>query len=122
MTVDVSFISLRLVLPPAVACAQPMWRAIVLVKPQFEAGRADLRKGVVRDPDVRRRVVQECVEFVTGASLGRPAAVLGVCDSSLPGPAGNREYLVYFAAAGHPSVQEHPIDVRAQIEAAIRSV
>jgi predicted rRNA methylase YqxC with S4 and FtsJ domains len=68
---------------------------------------------------VRRRVVQECVDFVTGEGLGRAAAVLGVCDSSIPGPAGNREYLVYIAAAGHPTVQEHTPDVRAQIDAAI---
>jgi 23S rRNA (cytidine1920-2'-O)/16S rRNA (cytidine1409-2'-O)-methyltransferase len=119
VTLDVSFISLRLVLPAVIACAQPVWRAMALVKPQFEAGRAEVKKGVVRDPGVRRRVVQECVDFVTGEGLGAPAAVLGVCDSSIPGPAGNREYLVYFAAAGHPSAKEHLIDVRQQIDTAV---
>ncbi|MGH3073741.1 MAG: TlyA family RNA methyltransferase, partial [Gaiellales bacterium] len=58
VTADVSFISLRLVLPAALACAEPAWRALVLVKPQFEAGRADVRRGVVRDPGVRRRVLR----------------------------------------------------------------
>ena len=45
ITADVAFISLRLVLPPAIACADPTWRAVVLVKPQFEAGRAQVQGG-----------------------------------------------------------------------------
>ncbi|HLB18984.1 MAG TPA: TlyA family RNA methyltransferase, partial [Gaiellaceae bacterium] len=57
---DVSFISVRLALPPALALARPGWEALVLVKPQFEAGRAEVGKGgVVRDEGVRRRVVRE---------------------------------------------------------------
>src|ERR671937_308227 len=57
---DVSFISVRLALPPALALARPRWEAVVLVKPQFEAGRAEVGKGgVVRDVAVRRRVVRE---------------------------------------------------------------
>ena len=57
--------------------AAPRWRAVVLVKPQFEAGRDQVRRGVVRDPEVRRRVLQDF------ANLRRrlAAAVLGVCDS-----------------------------------------
>src|SRR4051812_47026108 len=55
---DVSFISVRLALPPLLGLARPGWKALVLVKPQFEAGRADVpRGGVVRDPEVHRRVV-----------------------------------------------------------------
>jgi 23S rRNA (cytidine1920-2'-O)/16S rRNA (cytidine1409-2'-O)-methyltransferase len=119
ITADVSFISLRLVLPPAVACAEPKWRAVVLVKPQFEAGREWVRKGVVRDPEVRRRVLQELAQFVAEGGLGSPAAVLGVCDSSLPGPAGNREYLLDLAAAGHPIARERATDVQAAIEVAV---
>jgi 23S rRNA (cytidine1920-2'-O)/16S rRNA (cytidine1409-2'-O)-methyltransferase len=119
MTADVSFISLRLVLPPAVACAEPQWRAVVLVKPQFEAGRESVRKGVVRDPAVRRRVLQELAQFVAEGGLGSPAAVLGVCDSSLPGPAGNREYLMDLAAAAHPIARERATDVQAAIEGAV---
>ncbi len=88
VTCDVSFISLRLVLPPVLACARPGWQALVLVKPQFEAGRADVGKGgVVRDPAVRRRVLDEIRELA--ASLG--VDVLGEADSGLPGPKGNRE-------------------------------
>jgi 23S rRNA (cytidine1920-2'-O)/16S rRNA (cytidine1409-2'-O)-methyltransferase len=115
ITADVSFISLRLVLPAALVCAQPRWRALVLVKPQFEAGRGDVRRGVVRDPEVRRRVLHEFCASVTAAG----AAVLGVCDSCVPGPAGNREYMVYAAAAGHPAAQEGGVDVERAIADAV---
>jgi len=117
ITADVSFISLRLVLPAAIACAEPEWRALVLVKPQFEAGRGDVRRGVVRDPEVRRRVLREFCAFVTAAG----AVVLGVCDSCVPGPAGNREYMVHAAAAGHPAAQEGGVDVERAIADAVGS-
>jgi 23S rRNA (cytidine1920-2'-O)/16S rRNA (cytidine1409-2'-O)-methyltransferase len=115
ITADVSFISLRLVLPAALACAAPEWRAIVLVKPQFEAGRAQVKRGVVRDPAVRTQVLHDCCDAVT--ALG--AAILGVCDSSHPGPAGNREYLLYLASPGHPASQERKVDVNAEIREAV---
>jgi 23S rRNA (cytidine1920-2'-O)/16S rRNA (cytidine1409-2'-O)-methyltransferase len=115
-TADLSFISLRLVLPAALACMADPWRAIVLVKPQFEAGRDLVRKGVVRDPAVREQVLQDCCAFVTA----RGAAILGVCDSSHPGPAGNREYLLYLASPGHPQVRERLVDVNAEIRNAVR--
>lgn len=96
LTCDVSFIGLAKALPPALACAAPDWRAVVLVKPQFEAGPADVRKGgVVRDPEVRRRVVDDVAERVPGWG-GR---VLGAAESPLLGPKGNRELLLYLAAA-----------------------
>ena len=115
VTVDVSFISLRLVLPPVLDCAAERWRAIVLVKPQFEAGRERVKGGVVRDPGLREQVVQDCCDFMTAWG----AAILGVCDSSHPGPAGNREYLVYLASPGHPVCQERQPDVDAEIRAAV---
>src|SRR2546428_7142160 len=64
ITCDVSFISVRKALPPALRLAAPDWQAVVLVKPQFEAGRAEVGKGggVVRDPEVRRRVLRETAE------------------------------------------------------------
>ena len=97
VTCDVSFIGLRKALPPALACAAPRWRALVLVKPQFEAGPAAVGKGgVVRDPEVRRRVLDE----VTAQVPAWGGRVLGVADSALPGPKGNRELFVYIAAAG----------------------
>jgi 23S rRNA (cytidine1920-2'-O)/16S rRNA (cytidine1409-2'-O)-methyltransferase len=115
VTADVSFISLRVARPPAIAAAAERWRAVVLVKPQFEAGREQVKKGVVRDPEVRRTVLQDVADFVTA----RGVAVLGVCDSSVPGPAGNREYLMALASAGHPSTRERMIDVGAAIRDAV---
>jgi 23S rRNA (cytidine1920-2'-O)/16S rRNA (cytidine1409-2'-O)-methyltransferase len=97
LTADVSFISLRKALPPALECAAPGWRALVLVKPQFEAGRADVGKGgVVRDPEVRRRVLDEVAAEVPEWG-GRLEAVV---ESSPPGPKGNREFFLYVTAAG----------------------
>ena len=115
VTADVSFISLRLVIPPALACAADPWHALVLVKPQFEAGRRDVRRGVVRDPEVRRRVLRDFCAFVTSAG----AVVAGVCDSCVPGPAGNREYVVYAAAAGHAAAKEGGVDVERAIAGAV---
>jgi 23S rRNA (cytidine1920-2'-O)/16S rRNA (cytidine1409-2'-O)-methyltransferase len=98
ITCDVSFISVRLVLPPVFACAARGWRALVLVKPQFEAGRADVGKGgVVRDPAVHRRVLDE----VRAAVEGFGADVVGECDSGLPGPKGNREFFLLLRERGH---------------------
>src|SRR5512146_2641679 len=67
VTCDVSFIPVRLALPPALALAAPGWRALVLVKPQFEAGRAESPKGVVREAAVHRRVVREVAESLLAA-------------------------------------------------------
>jgi 23S rRNA (cytidine1920-2'-O)/16S rRNA (cytidine1409-2'-O)-methyltransferase len=91
VTCDVSFISVRTAVPPALACAAPGWRALVLVKPQFEASRAEVGRGVVRDPEIHRRVLREIVAAVPDWN----AHVAGVVDSGLPGPKGNREFFVY---------------------------
>ena len=97
---DVSFISVRLALPPALALAAPGWEALVLVKPQFEAGRAETPKGVVRDLDVRRRVVREVAE----ALLASGAEPRGVVDSGLPGPKGNHEFVLHLVQAERPEL------------------
>ena len=110
---DVSFISVRTALPPALALAAPGWQAVVLVKPQFEAGRTDVDKGgVVREPAVRARVVREVAE----AALGWGASVLGVVDSGLPGPKGNREFLLHLAHSDDPRL---PDDLDERIDAAV---
>ena len=88
---DVSFISVTKALPPVLALAAPRWEALVLVKPQFEAGRSEVAKGVVRDPAVQRDVLRRVIE----ASRGWGATV-GVVDSGLPGPKGNREFFVHL--------------------------
>ena len=90
------------------------WDAVVLVKPQFEAGRADVGKGgVVRDPEVHRRVLRQVVD----AGLGWGATAIGVVDSGLPGPKGNREFFVHFINREVP-VLLHDIDDR--IDTAVR--
>jgi 23S rRNA (cytidine1920-2'-O)/16S rRNA (cytidine1409-2'-O)-methyltransferase len=112
ITCDVSFISATRVLPPTLALAAPGWDALVLVKPQFEAGRADAPKGVVRDPEVHRRVLREFCE----AAVGWGARVAGVVDSGHPGPKGNREFVVHLTATEEPS---DPDDVQRWIDAAV---
>jgi 23S rRNA (cytidine1920-2'-O)/16S rRNA (cytidine1409-2'-O)-methyltransferase len=92
VTCDVSFISVRQALPPVLRLAAPAWEAVVLVKPQFEAGRRDVRGGVVRDADVHRRVLRE----IADAAIGWEAELAGVTDSGLPGPKGNREFFVHL--------------------------
>jgi 23S rRNA (cytidine1920-2'-O)/16S rRNA (cytidine1409-2'-O)-methyltransferase len=93
VTCDVSFISVRQALPPVLRLAEPGWEAVVLVKPQFEAGRSDVKGGVVRDPDVHRRVVREVAEQAPDWD----AEPLAVTDSGLPGPKGNREFFLHLA-------------------------
>ncbi|HZY04105.1 MAG TPA: TlyA family RNA methyltransferase [Anaeromyxobacteraceae bacterium] len=91
VTADLSFISLRLVLPAVKDLLRPGGEAVLLVKPQFEVGKGEVGKGgVVRD-EARRRVALESVE---GAALGLGFQVLGHVESPLPGPAGNREWLL----------------------------
>ena len=100
---DVSFISVRKALPPVLALAQPGWEALVLVKPQFEAGREEVGKGgVVRDPEVHARVLRNVAE----AALAWPAQVVGVVDSGLPGPKGNREFFLHLRHRVQPSLPE----------------
>jgi len=100
VTCDVSFISVRTALPPSLVLATPGWQALVLVKPQFEAGRADAPKGVVRSADVHRRVIREVAE----ALLAAGAEPRGVVDSGLPGPKGNHEFVLHLVHAGAPEL------------------
>jgi 23S rRNA (cytidine1920-2'-O)/16S rRNA (cytidine1409-2'-O)-methyltransferase len=110
---DVSFISVRLVLPPVLVLARRGWECVVLVKPQFEAGRAEVpRGGVVRDADVRQRVVREVAE----AALAWGGETAGAVDSGLPGPKGNREVFLHLVHRERP---ELPDDIDDRIAAAI---
>jgi 23S rRNA (cytidine1920-2'-O)/16S rRNA (cytidine1409-2'-O)-methyltransferase len=110
---DVSFISVRTALPPVLRLAAPGWEALVLVKPQFEAGRADVGKGgVVRDPDVHRRVLRQVAEN----AVAWGAAVLAVVDSGLPGPKGNREFFLHLLERRRAQL---PRDLDAWIDDAI---
>ncbi len=99
VVVDCSFISLRKILPPAVALLRPSGRIIALVKPQFEAGKAEADKGagVIRDPAVHARVLEEMQSFVAGLSN---LSWQGVTASPILGPAGNREFLILLEKVG----------------------
>ena len=110
---DVSFISVRTALPPLLRLAQPGWEGVVLVKPQFEAGRADVGKGgVVRDPEVRRRVVREVAE----AALGWQGRTVAAVDSGVPGPKGNREVFLHLV---HDPEARLPDDIDDRIARAV---
>lgn len=98
---DVSFISVTKALPPVLALAKPGWEALVLVKPQFEAGRKEVGKGVVRDPAVQRSVLARVVD----AAEAWGGTTVGVVDSRLPGPKGNREFFVHLV--NRPGVSRH---------------
>ena len=91
--IDCSFISLRKILPTAIALLKPDGKIVALVKPQFEAGRAEADKGrgVITDSAVHERVLDELKEFVA-AQTGLQWR--GVIESPLLGPAGNKEFLV----------------------------
>lgn len=92
ITCDASFIGLRTVLPAALAHAKPRALLIALVKPQFEAGPEAVGKGgVVRDPEIHRAVCGAAAAWVASQNW----EVVGITDSPITGPAGNREFLLY---------------------------
>ncbi len=96
---DLSFISLRLVLPALARAAEADADLLLMVKPQFEVGRAHLGDGgVVRDPELRASAVTEVATSARGIGLG----VLGVVASMLPGPAGNVEYFLWLHRGAPP--------------------
>src|SRR5215216_3260328 len=99
VVIDVSFISLRKVLPAVLALAADAFDCLAMVKPQFEVGRERVGKGgVVRDPALRRSAVASVASC--GASLG--CSVMGFAPSGLPGPAGNLETFVWLAEGSRP--------------------
>ena len=118
-SVDVSFISLKLILPPLSALLRDRGHVVCLIKPQFEAGREKVgKKGVVRDPAVHREVLEGFLRHARDAGF----AVLGMTYSPIRGPEGNIEYLGYLekgpgdpadfdldtlVAESHQSLREH---------------
>jgi 23S rRNA (cytidine1920-2'-O)/16S rRNA (cytidine1409-2'-O)-methyltransferase len=91
--VDVSFISLDRILRPVATCFGPTGgRIVALVKPQFEAGRKQVRDGVVRDPQIHRQTLETVARYALGIGLKLRNAVA----SPLTGPAGNREFFLEF--------------------------
>ena len=97
--IDCSFISLRKILPAAIALVKPFGKIVALIKPQFEAGKeeADRGAGVISDPAVHSRVLDELGRFVAE----QPGVTWrGVVTSPLLGPAGNKEFLVLIEKCG----------------------
>jgi len=89
---DLSFISLRLVLPALLQCARPDCDLLLMVKPQFEVGREAVGDGVIRDPQVRAGAVLA----VASAAIELGVEVVGVVASPLPGPQGNVEFFLWL--------------------------
>ncbi|MBU1219228.1 TlyA family RNA methyltransferase [Myxococcota bacterium] len=90
---DVSFISLKLVIPVFMSVLVPGSDVICLIKPQFEAGKGRVGKGgVVRDPQVR----QECIDSIVSFLREKNIEPTGTCESPITGPKGNVEYLIHF--------------------------
>jgi len=113
LVADVSFISVRIALPPVLRLLAPGWDAVVLVKPQFEAGKDEVgRGGVVRDAEIRRRVLRE----VVNAALEWGGTTVGVVDSGLPGPKGNREFFVHLINRPDPVLLD---DIDQRIDRAV---
>jgi 23S rRNA (cytidine1920-2'-O)/16S rRNA (cytidine1409-2'-O)-methyltransferase len=93
ISIDVSFISLKLVLPKAFEVLSHGGNVVALVKPQFEAGKSNLNKhGVVTSEKVRTSVLDDMQAFAQSIGF----TVLGVCKSSITGSKGNVEYLMYL--------------------------
>ena len=99
VVVDCSFISLRKILPPAVALLRASGKIVALIKPQFEAGKAEADKGegVITDPAIHERILREIEAFV---AENKNLRWQGVTESPLLGPAGNKEFLVLIEKTG----------------------
>ncbi len=107
ISVDVSFISLKLILPVVYRCLKESGQCVCLVKPQFEAGREKVgKKGVVKDISVHKEVVQNTVK--TAEELG--FATCGLNFSPIRGPEGNIEYLLYLKKTGENMVNDELIN------------
>ncbi len=114
---DLSFISIRAVIGPLLALLAPGGDLVVLVKPQFEAGRSEVSKGrgVIRDPAVWRRVLDEAVVVIEGAG----AAIMEAMVSPLRGADGNAEFLLHARRSSVGCAESsRPVDVDALVRAA----
>ena len=91
-TIDASFISLTLVIPAVLKLIAADASVLALIKPQFEVGKNEVgQRGVVKDPGLHRRVIEEITGFLQENDL----EVAGVCESKLAGPAGNKEFFIH---------------------------
>lgn len=105
-SIDVAFISLKLVLPVVKELLKSMGQIVALIKPQFEAGRDKVgKKGVVRDPGTHVEVIKEVIFFAAGIGL----ELLGLTFSPVKGPEGNIEYLAYFSNSSNSKIDNATI-------------
>lgn len=108
---DVSFISIRLILPAVKVLLKPDADFICLIKPQFEAGREEVgKKGVVRDPAVHLEVIRGTLDFARSVGF----TVMGLDYSPIKGPEGNIEYICHLKNGDYPAA---PIDAEAVVRA-----
>jgi 23S rRNA (cytidine1920-2'-O)/16S rRNA (cytidine1409-2'-O)-methyltransferase len=106
LVADLSFISLRLVIPPLIPSLCPGADAVLLVKPQFEAGRDEVGSGgIVRDPEVHARVQRDIWGFFQGTPL-RPRAI---CPSPILGGEGNKEFLLHLCLDHRTTGEVHSV-------------
>ena len=99
--IDVSFISLKIVLPAIKALLKPTGQVLCLIKPQFEAGKEKVgKKGVVREPEIHKEVLDAFVETVTELGF----TILGLTFSPVKGPEGNIEFLGHLTLADKPGI------------------
>lgn len=111
-SVDVSFISLKLILPVMHTLLKDGGQAVCLIKPQFEAGRENVgKKGVVRDPQVHENVIRTITEFADTQCF----KVLGLEHSPVKGPEGNIEYLMYLEKCNEPQNSAEIIDTATEL-------
>ncbi len=97
ISIDVSFISLTMILPPSLTILKPDGSLVALIKPQFEVGKRDVGKGgIVRDEEKRRQVV----EAITGFAGSQGLEVAGVIESPVKGAEGNVEFLMFCRRSG----------------------
>jgi 23S rRNA (cytidine1920-2'-O)/16S rRNA (cytidine1409-2'-O)-methyltransferase len=113
-TIDVSFISLKLILPAVLGWLQEEGQIVALIKPQFEAGRDQVGKGgVVRDPAVHRTVLENLITWAVSKEMG----LMGLLRSPITGPAGNVEFLAHWVPGRATAV-----DVASLIESSVEQV
>ena len=112
-SIDVAFISLKLVLPVAASLLRDKGELVALIKPQFEAGREKVgKKGVVREPSVHREVIEEVTRFAQKNGF----EILGLDFSPIRGPEGNIEYLMYARKNSDADVKDFTEEITTLVD------
>ena len=115
--IDVSFISLKIVLPVIKTFLKPTGQVLCLIKPQFEAGKEKVgKKGVVRDPETHKEVLDHFVDLADGLDF----KILGLTFSPVKGPEGNIEFLGHLTLEDKPGIRPDTADVVAQAHATLK--